>query len=278
MVQRLRKGLGQRQVGHTGTLDPAATGLMVLTLGRATRIGRFLEATGKIYEGTVQLGTSTTTWDAEGEPVEVVEVPPVDESRVHAVIAELQGPLEQTVPIYSAIKVDGERLHHKARRGEVVAGPTRMVMIHALSVGAIRDTSIDIRADVSKGTYIRSLAVEIGRRLQLPAHLSGLRRLAVGTHSITSAHSVESICHNPDLLMSASTALNHLPALSLSAQQTVDVAYGRRPQQLQLTAPQVRLIDPSGTLVAVAHQVPNQPSRFQFDVVLIRPEDLEGTV
>ncbi|MBX2812856.1 MAG: tRNA pseudouridine(55) synthase TruB [Myxococcales bacterium] len=278
VVQQLRRGLGQRQVGHTGTLDPSATGLLVLTLGRATRIGQFLETTNKIYEGTVQLGTATTTWDAEGEAVETALVPPLLDHAVRLVIDGLQGEFEQTVPVYSAVKVDGERLHRKARRGELVEGPKRMVTIHSLSILDMGETSVDIRAEVSKGTYIRSLAVEIGRRLGLPAHLSKLRRISVGSHSVFAAHSVDTICQNPGLLVPASAALSHLPALTLGKQEIIDVAYGRRPPQLRITAKQMRFVDPRGSLVAVAHRLQDRPDQFQYDVVLIRPEDLEGTV
>lgn len=279
VVQQLRRVFKQRQVGHTGTLDPAATGLMLVTLGRATRIGRFLEAADKTYEGTVQLGTSTTTWDAEGEALETVSMSsPPDQTQVESVLSRLVGEVEQVVPAYSAVKVDGERLHKKARRGETVEGPKRRVMLYELELLGIRGTSLDIRARVSKGTYIRSLAVRIGQELGVPAHLSRLRRTRVGPHTVEDALGPDRFLMDSTHILPANEALSHLPCVQLSIHQTSDVAYGRRPRQIKMHAPLTRLVDPQGQLVAVGHPIKEEPHRFMFDVVLIRPEDLAGTV
>lgn len=279
VVQILRRGLGQSQVGHTGTLDPAATGLMVVTLGRATRIARFLEAEEKVYEGTVRLGRSTTTWDAEGETTEVAAVDEAPErARVEAVLAGLEGPLEHVTPAFSAIKVNGERLHAKARRGEVVEGPRRAVLIHRLELMAVQGADLSIRAQVSKGTYIRSLAVEIGRQLGYPAHLARLRRTRVGPHRLEQAWPPERFCAPEPPVISASEALAGMPAVALEPKDVEDVAQGR-PLPRELDVERARLMTPEGTLAAVARTSERDPRRWAYDVVLVRPgEEPQGTV
>jgi tRNA pseudouridine55 synthase len=277
VVQTLRRGLRQRQVGHTGTLDPAATGLMVVTLGRATRVGRFLEATDKAYEGVVQLGRSTTTWDAEGDTQASAEVAlPLDRARVEAVLRELTGEVEQVVPAFSAVKVDGERLHARARRGEVIEGPRRAVRIHRLELLDIVGPDLELRCEVEKGTYIRSLAVEIGRRLGYPAHLKRLRRTRVGPHGVEGAQPPERFSAPAPPVVAPVDALAHLPRRELSPREARQVAHGHA---VDLPEPGwARLVGPSGRLVAVA-QGPERPgARATLEVVLIRPEELEGTV
>lgn len=278
VVQMLRRGLGQRQVGHTGTLDPAATGLMVLTLGRATRIGRFLEAADKVYEGTVRLGVATDTWDGEGEVLRIEEVDPPSEAEVRKVLAGLEGPLQQRTPAYSAVKVEGERLHARARRGEAIEGPLRSVHVRRLELIDHRASELSVRAEVSKGTYIRSLAVEIGRQLGYPAHLSALRRTQVGSHRLKAAAPPGRFSEPDPPLISASDALKGMPAVHLAPEEVEDVAQGR-PLARREDAERARLLTPTGELAAVAHPSERDPGRWAYDVVLIRPgEESRGTV
>lgn len=283
VVQTIRRAVGQSQVGHTGTLDPAATGLMVLTLGRGTRIGRFLEASDKAYVGTVRLGTSTTTGDAEGTVLASSELPEggFDPARVREVLRDLVGPFEQQVPAYSAIKVDGERLHVRARRGEVVVGPTRPVVVHSLELDSLAGGDLVVRTRVSKGTYIRSLAVELGVRLGLPAHLASLRRISVGPHLVDRAVPPERFEAPDPPLLTLGEALRHIPAMSLTPRQVWDVAHGRAistDAEVDALEPHVRLLDPDGRLTAVAHRSSKNEGQLEFDVVLVRPEDVVGTV
>lgn len=276
VVQTLRRGLGQSQVGHTGTLDPAATGLMVVTLGRATKVARFLEAEDKAYLGTVRLGTRTTTWDAEGDVVESAEVEPPTREAVEAVLAQLVGPIEHEVPAFSAIKVDGERLHAKARRGEVVAGPRRAVTVHALELRGLRGLDLDIYADVSKGTYIRSLAVEIGRRLGAPAHLCTLRRTRVGPHSVDAAVSPERFREPDAPVITARQALSSLPEVALTEAEALNVSHGRLlARRFEADGPHL-LVGPQGNLVAIGRKAESGAPNIQYDVVLVRPEELLG--
>lgn len=280
VVQQLRKAFGQSQVGHTGTLDPAATGLMVVTLGRATRIARFLEATSKLYRGTVRLGVSTTTWDGEGETVEQTEVGALDERPVQEVLQGLVGRFEQTVPAYSAIKVDGQRLHQRARRGEVVEGPRRPVHVMSIELLEFRSPDIEIRTEVSKGTYIRSLAVEVGRRLGEPAHLAALRREGVGLHRIEDAEAPARFSDDDPPILSPAEALSHLPARWLQDDEVLTVAQGQPLESRDAEAgTPVRLLygPPHAPLLAgLATVSSDRPERLAYEVVLVRPEEIDG--
>lgn len=227
VVGRVRRIFGQREVGHTGTLDPMATGLLVLGLGRATRIARFIEAAEKRYTGTITLGRATTTFDAEGDTTAVAEVSGLDEGRVREALARLVGVRAQRVPAFSAVKVGGERLYSRARRGEAVEAPERVVTIHALELTRFAPPELDVVARVSKGTYIRTLAVEVGAGLGLPAHLTGLRRTHVGQHRVEAARSLEALTGDPGELIPMTDALGHLPRVSLAGPVARDVCYGR---------------------------------------------------
>lgn len=229
VVAQVRRIFGQREVGHTGTLDPMATGLLVLALGHATRVARFIEAKEKHYEGTVRLGIATDSYDADGEVTETKPVPPLDRAEVEAVLAGLVGPMLQRPPPYSAVKVDGERLYRKARRGEAVEGPPRTVQVYGLELLELTADGLEIRTRVSKGTYIRSLAVAIGRGLDLPAHLTRLRRTAVGQLEVSKAHRLDDLQGTPEELLSIETVLADLPKVRLDGHGLIQVSYGKPP-------------------------------------------------
>lgn len=259
VVGRLRRIFGQRQIGHTGTLDPMATGVIVATLGRATRLGRFLEATEKAYEGTVRLGVATTTYDAEGEVVETRDVPPLDDDEVAAAAATLRGRLEQEVPAYSAVKVGGERLYAKARRDEAIELPKREVVVHALEILGREGPDVRVRARVSKGTYIRSLAVQLGAALGLPAHLRRLRRTEVGPFTLADAARLDDPELGPQRLIPPERAVAFLPAVRLDAAAASRVPFGQAPRGEQLTVEgafdagdPIRVLAPDGALLAIA--------------------------
>lgn len=281
VVQQLRRAFGQSQVGHTGTLDPAATGLMVVTLGRATRIARFLEATDKTYVGRIRLGRSTTTWDGEGDTVAEAKVPELRSEDVQAVLSSLIGPFEQTVPAFSAIKVGGERLHERARRGEVFEGPKRSVVVHELSLLEHDGVDVRVRARVSKGTYIRSLAMEIGLRLGVPAHLAALRRECVGIHDVAAAHPPKRFAEEAPPLISPARALAHLPARRVDARELGAVAQGRPLERGEEPAETpIRLLfgdeeDPK--LAGVVRVSPARDDRLAYEVVLVRPDEIAAS-
>lgn len=296
VVARVRRIFGQREVGHTGTLDPMATGILVLTLGRATRISRFIEATDKTYEGVVTLGSSTTTWDAEGEVVDRAPVPSLIVDEIEAVAARFRGDIEQEVPAFSAVKVDGERLYARARRGDAVVSPRRTVRIESFDVTDFDGERVSFRTRVSKGTYVRSLAVQFGEALSLPAHLGGLRRTAVGARTVDSARSLETLEGLEEELSSMTDALAHLPRLVLGDRALWEVAHGRaltgeHVDQAALSPSTTRgsflaLTGADGVLAAVgmasfdAEEAARQPRTaelIRYACVLVQPEGLRGS-
>lgn len=187
-----RKKLKMKSVGHCGTLDPAATGLLVLLLGEATKLSQYLLEQDKAYAMTIRLGLTTTSGDLDGEVVREKPVS-VSEAQVHEVAQALQGELSLKVPSFSAIKVDGERLYKKARRGEDVEAPERKMRFYDLKLGPL--TGVELTAEVrcSKGSYIRSWVTDLGERLGCGATLAGLRRLESKPYSLTQAISCEKL-------------------------------------------------------------------------------------
>lgn len=194
-LQRARGILNARKAGHTGTLDPFATGLLVCCFGRATKLSsRMLEA-DKIYEATLTFGEETDSGDCTGQIVARAAVPPtgVDPARLEAVLDDFRGEIEQIPPMISALKRDGRPLYEYARRGLVVERPPRAVSIHALDLLGSDGASARLRVHCSKGTYVRTLAQDIGRSLGCLAYLSALRRTAVGPFSIERAVGLDAL-------------------------------------------------------------------------------------
>lgn len=181
VVARLRKIFNQHRVGHTGTLDPAATGVLVVCLGRATRLVQFLQAGTKTYAARMVLGVETDSQDADGQLVRTVAAGHIDERRLCEALTRFQGPLEQVPPMVSAIKVGGERLHHKARRGEVVEREPRKVTVYDLVLDQFepgQHPQASFLVTCSSGTYVRTLAHDVGQELGVGGSLIALRRLA----------------------------------------------------------------------------------------------------
>ncbi|MCC7382599.1 MAG: tRNA pseudouridine(55) synthase TruB [Deltaproteobacteria bacterium] len=238
VVQKVRRIFGQREVGHAGTLDPFATGLLVLGLGRATRLLRFIEAAEKRYVGTVVLGVATTTLDAEGEVTETrsIEGIGIGEGEIQRALASLRGEIDQRVPAFSAVHVAGERLYARARRGEAVETPVRRVQIHHLEAVRIALPEVDIEARVSKGTYVRALAAQIGDALSVPAHLKTLRRLSVGPFRIEDARGTERLLGVASELVPMERALDSLAAITVDETGAEDVRHGRRLSRAQIAA------------------------------------------
>lgn len=197
VVAKVRAHFGFKKVGHCGTLDPMATGLLVLVLGRATRLSEKLTSDDKTYEGTILLGVTTNTEDADGEVIETKPVPPLTEADLLAVFQKFKGDIYQTPPMVSAIKHQGSPLYKLARKGIEVEREPRLVHIYDLRILATELPRINFRLDCSKGTYVRTLAADIGRQLGCGAHLSGLRRTAAGSFKLEQAHTLEQILAQP---------------------------------------------------------------------------------
>jgi tRNA pseudouridine55 synthase len=196
VVQRVRRAAGQHRVGHTGTLDPAATGVLVCCLGRATKLVRFLQAGQKTYAARMVLGVTTDTLDAEGEVIDRREASQVDERSFCEALTTFQGTIEQVPPMVSAIKVGGRRLHEAARAGEEVERDARTVTVHDLVLEdfvAGQHPEAAFLVTCSSGTYVRSLAHDVGRALGVGGSLVSLRRVANGPFTESEAHTLEAI-------------------------------------------------------------------------------------
>jgi tRNA pseudouridine55 synthase len=227
VVDRIRKRFGTRRVGHAGTLDPDATGVLILGLGRATRFLSYAQASIKRYRTTAVFGVTTTTQDAAGEVVERRAVN-VSEAQVRAVAAEHTGDLDQVPPMVSAVRVGGERLYKKARRGEEVERATRPVTIYQLEVMSFNEDPPEAVLDVrcSAGTYVRTLVHDIGASLGCGAHLRSLRRTEAGGFVETDAIELDAV--EKEHLLPLADAVRDLPRIEIEDDAARLVANGRR--------------------------------------------------
>lgn len=194
VVKRLRKVLNIRKVGHAGTLDPLATGLLVLCAGRATKSIEQIQELPKTYLADITFGASTFSYDGETEVNERAEYEQITENRIDEVMeAEFSGEIEQIPPMYSAVKHQGKPLYKKARKGETVERKPRMVSIYSHKILRYQPPVLSIEIKCSKGTYIRSLADDLGKALQSRAYMSGLKRTAIGHFPFTDAYSIDNL-------------------------------------------------------------------------------------
>jgi len=193
VIARLRGKLHMRRIGHAGTLDPMATGLLIVLLGKATRVSQYLISLDKEYEGTIELGKTTDSHDADGNVMETRPVPELTESEVAAAMRGFLGDQYQVPPMFSAIKVGGVPLYKKARRGEEVVREPRFIRVMSWDLLRFAPPRIDFRLRCSKGTYVRTLAHELGGKLGCGAHLCALRRTATDRFSVSQALTMEEI-------------------------------------------------------------------------------------
>jgi tRNA pseudouridine55 synthase len=229
VVAKVRKVYRQRRVGHAGTLDPDATGVLLVGLGRATRLLRFLQDTGKGYRATIVFGVSTTTLDGSGEVVDRRPMP-IDQADVEATVPTFLGEIEQLPPMVSAVKVGGRRLHELARRGEEIERAPRRVRVDRIDIEAFEPGPYPVATvsvECSSGTYVRSLAADIGTRLGGVAHLGELRRLHVGSFTLDEARTLAAIEGDPDdAVLPPVTAMRDLEQVTIDAEQARAVAHG----------------------------------------------------
>lgn len=193
VIRRLRRILGIRKIGHAGTLDPMATGMLICLVGRATKMMERFMQLPKSYEGVIRLGETTPSYDAETEVELRQDVDHLTPSDLEAARAMFVGEIDQLPPMYSAVKVGGERLYKKARRGEEIERRPRRVVIDRFTIGERDGADVPFRVDCSKGTYIRSLAHDFGQALGVGAHLVALRRTAIGPFSVDDAWTIEAL-------------------------------------------------------------------------------------
>jgi tRNA pseudouridine55 synthase len=237
VVGRVRRLAGTRKVGHAGTLDPMATGVLVLGLGRATRLLGHLAATRKTYAATARLGVRTVTDDADGDVVERIATGDLDAVAVRTAAATLVGDIEQVPSAVSAIKVGGQRAYARVRRGETVELAARAVTVYDLQISDVRlgvdHTDVAFIVECSSGTYVRALARDLGRLLHVGGHLTDLRRTSVGPFSLAHAASIDECADlvaagdQLPLLGLAEVARAVFPTIVCDAGQAVAVSHGR---------------------------------------------------
>ena len=252
VVARCRRIYGQRRVGHSGTLDPPATGVLLVGLGRATRLLRFLTELPKTYVGEVVLGVATSTLDAQGEVTGRWDMGGVSLEEVREAAARFLGPIEQVPPMVSAVKVKGKRLHQLARAGVEVQREPRRVVVHRFDAHPTAESGVvRIEVECSSGTYVRSLAADVGTALGGGAHLRALRRIAVGSFGLGEAHPVEEL--SEDTVLSPAEAMRDYPAVSVPASTASAVSHGAALPREELGAGVSRwaVCDASGRLLAV---------------------------
>lgn len=259
VVARVRRAVGMKRVGHAGTLDPDATGVLVVCFGRATRLVPWLQASRKTYAARMRLGVTTSTLDAAGEITEVRDAGGVTEEQLCEAIKGFVGEIEQTPPMVSAVRVGGERLHAKARRGEVVDRPPRTVVIHDLVLedfapGAEPEAAFLVTCSV--GTYVRTLAADIGERLGVGAHLVELRRLGSGRFGVDDA------VHLPvlerlagegrlgEVVLTLAEAVADYPSITLDPSAVTALGHGKPLPPTGVAGP-VAALDEHGSLVAM---------------------------
>ena len=245
VVDMVRRALGTRKVGHAGTLDPMATGLLLVGVGGATRLLRFLGDLEKTYEGTARLGVETATLDAEGEVTASTPVAASDQ-QVRDAMAALVGGSMQRPPAYSAVKVGGRKLYEAARKGEELEAPPRAIRVDDFDLLGRRDDDVDFRVVCSSGTYVRVLLADVGRALGCGAHLTSLRRTRIGPFDAAHATPPDA----PGEPLPVERAVGHLPRLSLDPEEAVAAGHGRILGPAGMEGPYA-VFAPEGSLIGV---------------------------
>jgi tRNA pseudouridine55 synthase len=261
VVAMARRALQQSRIGHTGTLDPLATGVLPLLVGRATRLAQFLGADRKTYEATVRFGFATSTYDGQGTPVGPVGDVTVDPARVEAALFSFRGDIRQVPPAVSAKHVDGKRAYELARADVAVALEPVNVTVHELALLSCDGAEARLRVTASAGFYVRSLAHDLGQTLGCGAHLASLRRTQSGSFSLDGAVSAETLATAPEAvrahLRPMAALLPDLPVATVTPEGLALLRHGRALTPAHLAGPpphatlRCRLVDPAGALMAI---------------------------
>ncbi len=252
VVARARRILRTRRIGHAGTLDPMATGVLVLGVGRATRLLGHLALTDKVYDATIRLGISTTTDDAEGDVVAVREVA-ADPARLTAVMAALTGEIDQVPSAVSAVKVDGVRAYARVRAGQDVVLAARRVTVSRFELLARHGTDLDVVVACSSGTYVRALARDLGEALGCGAHLTALRRVSVGPFDLVQAITLDTLAEvGAGALRPLADAVGTLfPRRQVDTDEACAISHGRRLSPFGVSGT-YGVFGPTGELLALA--------------------------
>jgi tRNA pseudouridine55 synthase len=254
VVAKLRKLLGTKKIGHAGTLDPMATGLLLMGVGAGTKLMQFLSGLDKTYLATIRLGASSSTDDAQGELEELRDASQVSREQLEAEILKLTGNIEQVPSSVSAIKVDGKRAYDLVRAGEEVVLKSRRVTVSRFEIVGeplVVDKYLDINVEVdcSSGTYIRALARDLGEALGVGGHLTALRRTRIGSFEVSNARE---ITQEPTLVTNLEVLKTLMPEVAISQQQEIDLRHGKR---LALEISEASCATANGRLVAVIEPV-----------------------
>ena len=233
VVARVRRILGTRRVGHAGTLDPMATGVLVLGVERATKLLGHLALDSKAYLATIRLGSATTTDDAHGDVLSEVDASTVDDEAVRSGIAALTGEIEQVPSSVSAVKVDGKRAYARVRAGEALELPARPVVVHRFDLLSLRRTEratdLDVMVECPSGTYVRALARDLGAALGVGGHLAALRRTRVGPFDLRHARTLEAIEAEPSLSLDLDAAVSvAFPRRDVAPAEAAALSHGQR--------------------------------------------------
>ncbi|HVW82183.1 MAG TPA: tRNA pseudouridine(55) synthase TruB [Mycobacteriales bacterium] len=256
VVAKLRRLAGTRRVGHAGTLDPMATGVLVLGVNRATRLLGHLALHDKVYDATIRLGRATTTDDATGEALgaDVTrQAESLSDARVAEAVAGLTGDIEQVPSSVSAIKVDGVRAYRKVRDGEAVELKARAVTISEFTVRARRGAELDVRVRCTTGTYVRALARDLGVALGVGGHLTALRRTRSGPYDVESAYTLEQLEQRFVVTPLADAVTRSFPRLDVTGEQAIRIGHGQR-LRLDLPGSPAGVFDPAGNVVALVEE------------------------
>ena len=258
VVHQIRKLANTKKVGHAGTLDPDATGVLVIGLGKATRLLTFIVADNKTYQATIRLGQSRTTDDAQGEIIETKSCEKITDEAIKNELDKFVGDIQQIPSSVSAIKVDGKRAYDLVRQGEKVELAPRSVHISAIDVHEIKkiDEFIDVAVTVhcSSGTYIRAIARDLGNSLQVGGHLTNLRRTQSGQWSITNANKLTDLKPGSlPIISMAQVATSIFPTVTIGQAETEDFIHGRSVRTTHTPAETIAVIDKNPSLIALAH-------------------------
>ena len=264
VVDRVRRIIREKRIGHTGTLDPLATGVLVLCVGKATRIAQYLEAGEKEYQAVMRLGVKTDTLDADGRIVETRSYVPPDRENIIRMMEQLTGSIMQRPPAYSALKVGGVPSYKLAREGRAKPLSPRPVNIHAIDLTSYEDPFVCFTVRCSKGVYVRTLCADMGESLGMGAHLTGLTRTRSGRFRIQNAVTIERLenlaasASIEQVVISISEALEDFPPILLSEKESGRILHGNQvpcPESLAISSGFFRLQDPAGRLLALARNV-----------------------
>ncbi|NIS78808.1 MAG: tRNA pseudouridine(55) synthase TruB [Anaerolineales bacterium] len=262
IVTLVRRGMGIRKVGHAGTLDPRASGVLVLCLGPATRLSEYLSTSSKRYEAVVRFGAATQTYDSEGQIIRKTDKVPT-RAEVEALLPTFRGEIEQVPPPFSAIKVRGKKAYELARQGEDVDLEPRTVTIHLLEILSYKQPDLVLDVECTAGTYIRSLAHEFGERLSCGAHLAKLRRTKAGPFTLEDAVPLPKLEVGfltgkwEQYVRPAADALPDTPIISLDGERLERIRFGHRIPADHGATGIARAIDTEGKLVAILEAVEN---------------------